>query len=74
MAHRQEAFQHADDETDEVPDGSAETDHYLVYLSGIGISSPHQLRWSIPMVQRLTERIGGTMVWRIYPYRWPTPR
>ncbi|MGB3954389.1 MAG: hypothetical protein WBL05_03770 [Brooklawnia sp.] len=68
----EEAFQHADDEPDEeVPDElPAETDHYLVYLSGIGISSPHQLPVvEIPMVQRLTERIGGTMmVWRIYPY------
>lgn len=47
-----------------------ETGHYLVYLSGIGISSPDQLPViEIPMVERLAERIGGTtLIWQIYPY------
>lgn len=47
-----------------------ETDHYLVYLSGIGISSPDQLPViEIPMVERLRERVGGTtLIWELYPY------
>lgn len=48
----------------------AESDHYLVYLSGIGISSPDKLPVDeIPMVERLADRIGNTtMVSQIYPY------
>lgn len=68
----EEAFRRAGDEPDdEIPEElPSETDHYLVYLSGIGISSPHELPVvEIPMVERLTQRIGDTtMVWRIYPY------
>lgn len=47
-----------------------ETDHYLVYLSGIGISGPEQLPvFEDPMVERLAERVGRTtVIWDIYPY------
>ena len=68
----EEAFSHPGDEPDDevpaqLPD---ETDHYLIYLSGIGISSPLQLPViEIPMVQRLTQRVGNTTtIWQIYPY------
>lgn len=67
-----EAFAHPGEEPDdEVPaELPPETKHYLVYLSGIGISSPDQMPVvEGPMVQRLAERIGDTtMIWQIYPY------
>lgn len=67
-----EAFHRPGDEPDdEVPDDlPAEEEHYLIYLSGIGISSPDELPViEIPMVRLLTERLGRTTVmWRIYPY------
>lgn len=69
---RGEAFARPGDEVDdEVPDVLPdETAHYLVYLSGIGISSPRQLPvMEIPMVERLADRIGETtVIWDIYPY------
>lgn len=47
-----------------------ETDHYLVYLSGIGTSGPDQLPvLEVPMVNSLIERLGDTtVVWDVYPY------
>lgn len=47
-----------------------ETEHYLVYLSGIGISTPEQLPvMEVPMAERLGQRLGGTTLIRnIYPY------
>ncbi len=68
----EEAFGRPGEESgDPIPaDLPAEQDHYLVYLSGIGISSPAELPViEIPMVERLTDRIGGTrIIWQIYPY------
>lgn len=67
-----EAFARPGDEPDDsIPtELPAEKDHYLVYLSGIGISSPDELPvMEMPMVERLRDRIGDTkMVWQIYPY------
>ncbi|MGI5952750.1 MAG: hypothetical protein ACOX61_13025 [Brooklawnia sp.] len=47
-----------------------ETEHYVVYLSGIGISTPDQLPvMEVPMVDRLRQRMGGTtLVSDIYAY------
>lgn len=47
-----------------------ETDHYVVYLSGIGTSGPDQLPvMEIPMVDALSRRLGHTTVlWDVYPY------
>ena len=67
-----EAFARPGDEPDDrVPDELPdETGHYLIYLSGIGISSPDELPVvEIPLVRQLAERIGDTtVIWRIYPY------
>ncbi len=66
-----EAFALPGGEPGEVPAQlPAETDHYLVYLSGIGISGPEQLPvFETPMVERLAERVGRTtVIWDIYPY------
>lgn len=67
-----EAFGRPGDEPDdEIPATlPPETPHYLVYLSGIGISSPDELPvMEIPMVRRLADRIGQTTtIWNIYPY------
>lgn len=48
----------------------AEEQHYLIYLSGIGISTPEQLPVvEIPMVQHLAARLGKTkLIWEINPY------
>ena len=55
-----EAFALPGGEPGEVPAQlPAETDHYLVYLSGIGISGPEQLPvFETPMVERLAARVG----------------
>lgn len=47
-----------------------ESNHYLVYLSGIGTSGPDQLPvLEVPMVNSLIERLGDTtVVWDVYPY------
>lgn len=44
--------------------------HYLVFFSGIGISTPEQLPLKeAPLVERLQERIGGTtIISDVYPY------
>ncbi len=57
---------------DELPE---EQPHYLVYLSGIGMSTPEQLPVvEIPMVEHLTKRLGGTkVVWQVCPYAVRTP-
>ncbi|GAA2180488.1 hypothetical protein GCM10009785_11530 [Brooklawnia cerclae] len=69
---RAEAFQRpGDDPDDEMPDAlPPETDHYLVYLSGIGISSPDQLPVvETPLIDLLQQRVGHTtLIWQIYPY------
>lgn len=59
-----------DDEAAVPPQLPPETDHYLVYLSGIGISTPDQLPvMEVPMAERLRQRIGNTtMISNIYPY------
>ncbi len=67
-----EAFSHPGEQLDDpVPSElPPETDHYLVYLSGIGISGPDRLPvFEIPMVDRLRERVGATtVISQIYPY------
>lgn len=67
-----EAFAHPGAMPDEpvpevLPD---EAGHYVVYLSGIGISTPDQLPVvEIPMVEHLAGRLGDTRtIWQIYPY------
>lgn len=67
-----EAFQRpGDDPDDTVPPAlPAESGHYLVYLSGIGISSPDQLpAVEAPLVELLRRRTGHTtVISEIYPY------
>lgn len=47
-----------------------EANHYLVYLSGIGVISGQELPpKERPMVDELNRRIGDTrMIWDVYPY------
>lgn len=49
---------------------NSEADHYLVFFSGIGISSNEVLPLKeAPVVERLKERIGGTaIITDVYPY------
>lgn len=67
-----EAFGRPGETTDDIVPAElpAEQPHYLIYLSGIGISGPDELPVvEIPLVQRLAERIGDTtFIWQIYPY------
>ncbi|BEH02153.1 hypothetical protein brsh051_14340 [Brooklawnia propionicigenes] len=67
-----EAFGHPGDQPDDAVPAAlpAEQGHYLVYLSGLGISGPDELPVvEIPLVERVAERIGRTrVIWQIYPY------